>query len=327
LADGRSGLDVDQLRKAVGRGVAGGGAPPTPDPAFAAAVVDTATQFTKGFAKGASDTALGIVNSPGGQIAAGPLGFEGNVLRAAITGDANQLAPVKLDIPDAKALNDPNRQATAVAQLEGAVKSVVDPIGFAKDAVVTSATVLVTGDPEQVGEAAGKTAVVAGTALALGGVGELGAAGAAGDAEAAGAAGGALDGGAAGAAGGAVDAGAGAVAGDAPLSSGFGEFDGPFGNPGPPSLPITEPAPVVLGDSPAPLSGFDPALPPPPAEISPAADSVAPPGPPPPLDPPPISRLPGIDEPTPPPPPLPPGGPPGFPFGVDPPSAPGLLDD
>src|SRR5206468_1837617 len=112
----------DQLRKAaggidIGKAAGGGtgGAPPTSDPGTQAAVVETATEFTKGFVKGASDTALGIVNSPAGQIVAGPLGFEQNALNAVITGDPSKLAPVNLGIPDAKTINDPKAQATAVA--------------------------------------------------------------------------------------------------------------------------------------------------------------------------------------------------------------------
>jgi hypothetical protein len=285
------GIDVDQLRKAAGGGgIVGGGNPL--DPSFQAAVVDTATKFVEGTHKGQTEQALDTVNSLGGQIAGGPTTFLGNVIRAEVTGDASQLAPVKLPtIPDT---NDPNAQATAVAQTEGLVKSVVDPIGFMKDGAVAAATVLVTGDPEKVGEGFGRSTVIIGTTLA-GAAGELGAAGEAGAAGGAdaGAAGGAVDSSAAGGA--AVDSGAASGAGNVGEPLPFGVF---ADDPPPPSLPVTQPAPVVVGDTPAPVSGFDSALPPPPAEISPAAESVAPPGPPAPdLTPP--SRLPGLDDPAP----------------------------
>src|SRR5690349_19591608 len=179
------GIDLGQLPAIA----VGTGAPPSADPGFQAAVVDTVTQFGKGVAKGASDTALGIVNSPGGQVALGPLGFAENVLNAAISDDPSKLAPTGFAIPDANTINDPKAQATAVAQAQGLVNSVFDPIGSTKDAAIASATVLATGDPEQVGEATGKAAVIIGATVA-GGIGELGAgeagAGAAGDAGGAG---------------------------------------------------------------------------------------------------------------------------------------------
>src|SRR5689334_14905829 len=109
------GIDLSQLPQIA----AGTGAPPVSDPGLQAAVIDTVTQFGKGVAKGASDTALGIVNSPAGQVALGPLGTTENVLNAVISDDPSKLAPSSFGIPDAKTINDPKAQATAVAQAQG----------------------------------------------------------------------------------------------------------------------------------------------------------------------------------------------------------------
>jgi hypothetical protein len=312
------GVDVDKLREAASNIAPVGFSNPTiGDPQQQQAVTDTVVEFGKGFVKGVVDTAGGIVNSPGGQLASGminPMAAQTQrAVDAAITGDPGKLAPaapaISFDPNDKKAQQQAQAQVQSMGEQGLRLLGISDPIADAQAA----ATVLVTGDPNEVGQGAGRTFVIAGTALAVGGLAG-GGAGTAAEAGAtdAGAAAAGQDGAAAGAAESPAaqtvrlpQAPPGPISGfdpaldpaalgdDAPFSN---PNAGPFGSDGPLSSPFTPRAPS------APISAPAPAPP----------SAPVPPGP----DLPPPSSLPGLDEPLPPP-SLPPGGPPGFPFGVD----------
>jgi hypothetical protein len=260
------GVDIDNLRTAAG-GVAPTFNPSVDDPAQRSAVVDTVVAFGKGFGKGAVDTAAGIANSPAGQLVSGltnPVApLTTRALDAAITGDPGKLAPdpvFNFDIDP----NDPKEQKKARASVAStkdlglALIGIGDPLALAKSAPAAAA-VLVDGDPNEVGQGAGRTFVLAGTAVALGGAGEVGVA-EAGTAEA-----------------GTAEAGA---------------AEPPVISPAAESVP----APQTFGDAPTqlapqapgPISSLDPALDPAPLGdaptlvgnppgISPAAESVPPP--------------------------------------------------
>lgn len=180
------GVDIDKLRVA-----AGNGAPPTfnpsiDDPAQQSAVTDTVVEFGKGFVKGVGDTAGGIVNSPAGQFVSGQVNPMGTLAQraidAAVTGDPSKLAPPSpFDNLKNVDPNDPKQQAKAKADLASmqdlglALISRDDPLALAKAAPAV-ADVLVNGDPNQVGQGAGKVFVV-GVGVAAGGVAGLGEAG------------------------------------------------------------------------------------------------------------------------------------------------------
>lgn len=183
------GLDIDKLRAA-----AGGGASPafnnpsldSGDPAQRSALVDTTVEFGKGFVKGVGDTAGGIVNSPGGQFVSGQVDPMGTQLRravdAAVTGDPSKLAPPSpFDNLKNVDPNDPKQQQKAKADVESmkdlgmALMRQGDPLALARSAPAV-ADVLVNGDPNQVGQGAGKVFVV-GVGVAVGGVAGLGEAG------------------------------------------------------------------------------------------------------------------------------------------------------
>ncbi len=109
-----------------------------------------------------------------------PMGAQAQrAVDAAISGDPGKLAPAAPAINFNP--NDPKAQQQAQAQVEStkdlglALLGQGDPLALAK-AAPAAATVLVNGDPNEVGQGAGRTFVIAGTAVALGGLGEVGAA-------------------------------------------------------------------------------------------------------------------------------------------------------
>jgi hypothetical protein len=324
------GVDLGKLRAAAGNIGLPTSNPSVDDPTLRSAVADTAVEFGKGFVKGVGDTAGGIVNSPGAQFVSGqidPLGtLAGRAVDAVATGDPSKLAPPN---PFAGVgnvdPNDPAQVQRARAQLQSlqdtglALLNKDDPFALAKAAPAV-ADVLVNGDPNQVGQGAGKVFVL-GVGAAAGGIAEAGIAAEAGAGEA----------GAAGTAGAPEAAPVSNPALDAPASSAADSnpFAGPFGSPvgaeggpqlqlppdlPPVSAPTSGPLTPRIVDAPAPVSGFDPALQNLPAEPAPPSG----PG----IDLTPLSKFPGVDDPPAPPAPLPPGEGAGFPFGVDPPSTP-----
>jgi hypothetical protein len=314
------GIDIDQLRAARGNDV-----PPTShpsldagDPALRSALVDTAVEFGKGFVKGVGDTAGGIVNSPGGQFVSGQIDPTGTLLRrgidAALTGDPSKLAPPSpFDNFKNFDPNDPRQQQKATADVESlkdlglGLLGQGDPLALAKAAPAVADT-LINGDPNQVGQGAGKVFVV-GVAAAAGGVAGLGEAGVAeaGSIEAGGAEAGTAEAGAGAARppisplatevpapdnfGGAPTEPVPQVPGISPLA---GEVAPPESFSGAPTQAVPQvPGPIssldpAFGDAPAiqaprPISSLDPALgspvDPPPSSVQPDAPTV-PAGPP-----------------------------------------------
>ncbi len=172
------GIDVGQLRADTG------GSNPSIDPTLAPALVATGEEFGKGFVKGVGDTLSGIANSApvkaAGAIVSGPTGFLGNVINAEVTGDPTKLAPdiglggLKFDP------KDPNQVKNAQAQVDSSTTLALgllmpDTIGIrtALD-LPTAVDAIVHGDPNQVGQAAGKTTVLVGLAVGGGALAEGG---------------------------------------------------------------------------------------------------------------------------------------------------------
>jgi hypothetical protein len=182
------GIDIDKLR-----GAKDNDPPPTfnpsldaGDPALRSALVDTAVEFGKGFVKGVGDTAGATVNSPGGQFVSGQIDPMGTLLRrgidAAITGDPSKMAPPSpfdnfksVDPNDAKQQQKAKADVESLKDLGLSLLGQGDPLALAKAAPAV-ADVLVNGDPNQVGQGAGKVFVV-GVGVAAGGVAGLGEAG------------------------------------------------------------------------------------------------------------------------------------------------------
>jgi hypothetical protein len=155
------------------------------DDATAAGLVDTTVDFGKGFAKGVAKTGSDIVDSPAGQLVNPTAPLEKVTeqgINALVSGDPGAFDPSKafaapsigidVDNPGAK-FNDPREQQKAMAEATGLINSVVDPFGQQLKAGATTGQVLATGDPNQVGQAAGSSTVILGATVV--GAGELGA--------------------------------------------------------------------------------------------------------------------------------------------------------
>jgi hypothetical protein len=188
------GVDITKLRAAASRVAPPGSGDPSlnnpsldgGDPGQRSALVDTAVEFGKGFVKGVGDTAGGIVNSPAGQFVSGQIDPVGTLARrgidAAVTGDPGKLAPPNpfASLRDFDP-NDPKQQQKAQASVESTLDLGLALLGgggafaLAKSAP-DAADVLVNGDPNLVGQGAGKVFVV-GVGIAAGGVAGLGEAG------------------------------------------------------------------------------------------------------------------------------------------------------
>jgi hypothetical protein len=99
-------------------------------------------------------------------------------VNAAVTGDPNKLAPdpgfnFNIDPNDPKEQKKARASAESTLDLGLALLGSGDPLALAK-AAPAAADILVNGDPNEVGQGAGRTFVLAGTAVALGGLGEAG---------------------------------------------------------------------------------------------------------------------------------------------------------
>ena len=244
------GVNLDELRRAAGGVGSSGSNPSINDPGLQTALADTVTEFGKGFGKGVVDQSSEIINSPGGAIATSmtsPLAFPTRVITAIATGDANALAP-NIGAPPPIDPSDPNQLKQAQGQVafaQGFAGQQFDPLGSALGAASASADVLVNGDPNQVGQGAGRTFVLTGAALA-GGAGEAAAAEA-----------------------GAAEAGAGGAAAEGSAAAESGAAGAaPEISPGASSVPVPEGAVAPPG----PISALDPAF----ADVPPPAASGVP---------------------------------------------------
>jgi len=143
------------------------------NPELQAALVETTVEFGKGFIKGVGDTAGGIVNSPEGQFAGGLINpaapLAARAVDAAITGDPGKLAPpdpfagiTNFDPGDPKQQKRAEASVQSTADLGLALLGIKDPIAMAEN----SAEVLVNGDPNEVGQGAGKVFVAVAPAIA-----------------------------------------------------------------------------------------------------------------------------------------------------------------